>query len=283
MELLGFGAPEDFDAAEREIGELLTMHTRLREQLSHAHSLVLALQEKAAGAQQDEAETAAALLRIDARIEVLARASPVQASSRRLRGPCRCRDQAPRHRGASRRRTVTKRGRRGGGTVFYDKSRGRYVGQLSLGFDDEGNRKRGPKVHGETAAECWDQLDGQRAELKEAGRIAPRDLTVAHLVNDLMAHPPARWKSPLTLQQNQLHADRIIAKLGKIKVARLTVTQVERLLEGMAAAGTPPTPCAARGRCCVLPSGALNGTAGFSGTWQNWPRSPLAPAGNRSR
>ena len=132
---------------------------------------------------------------------------------------------------------MTKRGRRGGGTVFYDKSRGRYVGQLSLGFDDEGNRKRGPKVYGKTAAECWDQLDGQRAELKEAGRIAPRDLTVAHLVNDLMAHPPARWKSPLTLQQNQLHADRIIAKLGKIKVARLTVTQVERLLEGMAAGG----------------------------------------------
>ena len=55
---------------------------------------------------------------------------------------------------------MTKRGRRGGGTVFYDKSRGRYVGQLSLGFDDEGNRKRGPKVYGKTAAECWDQLDG---------------------------------------------------------------------------------------------------------------------------
>ena len=76
MELLGFAAPEDFDAAEREIGELLTMHTRLREQFSHAHSLVLALQEKAASAQQDEAETAAALLRIDARIEVLASRHP---------------------------------------------------------------------------------------------------------------------------------------------------------------------------------------------------------------
>ena len=71
-ELLGFDAPEDFDAAEREIGELLTMHTRLREQLSYAHSVVLGLQGKLAGAQQEEAETAAALLRIDARIEVLA-------------------------------------------------------------------------------------------------------------------------------------------------------------------------------------------------------------------
>jgi transcriptional regulator with XRE-family HTH domain len=76
MELLGFGAPDDFDAAEREIGELLTTHTRLREELSNAHSLALALQARAVSAQQEEAETAAALLRIDARIEVLAAQHP---------------------------------------------------------------------------------------------------------------------------------------------------------------------------------------------------------------
>ncbi len=72
LELLGFGAPEDFDAAEREISELLTIQTRLREQLSHARSLVFELKEKATSAQQDEARIFATLLRIDARIEVLA-------------------------------------------------------------------------------------------------------------------------------------------------------------------------------------------------------------------
>jgi transcriptional regulator with XRE-family HTH domain len=76
MELLGFGAPDDFDAADREISELLTMHTRLHEQLSYAHSLVLAVQAKLTDTQQDEAQTAAALLRIDARIEVLAARHP---------------------------------------------------------------------------------------------------------------------------------------------------------------------------------------------------------------
>jgi transcriptional regulator with XRE-family HTH domain len=76
LELLGFGPPEDFDAAEREIGELLTTHTRLREKLSHDQSLAHALQARAASAQQEEAETAAALLRIDARIEVLASRHP---------------------------------------------------------------------------------------------------------------------------------------------------------------------------------------------------------------
>ena len=76
MELLGFGAPEDFDDAERQISELLTTHTRLREELSYAHSRVHALQAQAASAQQQEAETAAALLRTDARIEVLAAQHP---------------------------------------------------------------------------------------------------------------------------------------------------------------------------------------------------------------
>ncbi len=76
MELLGFGPPEDFDAAERQISELLTMHTRLRDELSGIHSHVLGLQRRAASAQQDEAEIAAALLRIDARIEVLAAQHP---------------------------------------------------------------------------------------------------------------------------------------------------------------------------------------------------------------
>jgi len=76
MELLGFGAPEDFDAAEREIGELLTMHTRLHEELSGARLAVGTLQAKIAAAQQHEAEMAAALLRIDARIEVLASRHP---------------------------------------------------------------------------------------------------------------------------------------------------------------------------------------------------------------
>ncbi len=76
MELLGFGAPEDFDDAERQITELLTIRARLREEFSYAHSRVRALQEQAASAQQDEAEKAAALLRTDARIEVLAAQHP---------------------------------------------------------------------------------------------------------------------------------------------------------------------------------------------------------------
>jgi integrase len=130
---------------------------------------------------------------------------------------------------------VNRRSRKGGGTVFWDEDRGCYTGQLSY-YDAAGNRKR-PKVHAATETACWDKLDELRAELKKAGSVAPRDLTVADVISDLLAHPPASWKSPITLINKKNQAARITSALGKVKVARLTVAQVERFLEDAAAEG----------------------------------------------
>ena len=130
---------------------------------------------------------------------------------------------------------MSQRSRKGGGTVFWDEDRGCYTGQLSH-YDAAGNRKR-PKVHAATKAECWEKLDDLRAELKKTGFVAPRDLTVGDLINDLLVHPPADWKSPLTLINRRNYAARITMALGKVKVARLTVAQVERFLADAAAEG----------------------------------------------
>jgi len=130
---------------------------------------------------------------------------------------------------------VTGRNRRGGGTVFWDEDRGCYTGQISY-YDQAGNRKR-PKVHAATKAECWEKLDELRAEVRKTGSLAPRDLTVSDIVNDLLDHPPADWKSPLTLINRKNYATRINAALGTVKVARLTVAQVERFLADAAAEG----------------------------------------------
>ena len=130
---------------------------------------------------------------------------------------------------------MSQRNRKGGGTVFWDEERGSFTGQISY-YDQAGRRKR-PKVHAATRAECWEKLDELRAELKKTGSVAPRDLTVADLINDLLDNPPADWKSPLTLINRKNYAERIVAALGTVKVARLTVTQVERFLAGAAAEG----------------------------------------------
>jgi integrase len=122
--------------------------------------------------------------------------------------------------------------------VFYDKSRGRWTGQLSLGLDpDTGRRKRGPKVHGATAEECWDALDAMRAELRTTGMVARRDTTVGMAVQDMLDSPPAEWKTPSTLAVYADHAGRIKAALGGVKLARLTPGQVDGLLRQMASEG----------------------------------------------
>jgi integrase len=122
--------------------------------------------------------------------------------------------------------------------VFWDAARGSYTGQLSLGRDPETRRrKRSPKVHAPTADECWALLDEMRAELRKTGTVAPRDVTVEMTLRDLLASPPAEWASPLTLRGNADRIARVIAALGKTRLRRLTVGQVERMLRDMAAEG----------------------------------------------
>ena len=131
------------------------------------------------------------------------------------------------------------RSRRGRGTVFYDDARGCWVGQLSLGRDPQtGKRKRSPKVTALTEDECRDQLAEMLAELRKTGDVARRDVTVEMVLRDLLASPPAEWASPLTLRTNADRIARITAALGKTKLQRLTVGQVERMLRDMAAAGS---------------------------------------------
>lgn len=123
------------------------------------------------------------------------------------------------------------RGRRGGGTVFYDDARGCYVGQASY-TDDAGKRHR-PKVFGKTAEEAQDKLDELRGEIKKTGTVSPKDLTVKHIMDDLLEHPPSDWKSPLTILGNKNRVKRIVDELGKVKLAKLTVTRIERFLDGL--------------------------------------------------
>jgi integrase len=133
---------------------------------------------------------------------------------------------------------VARRSRRGRGTVFWDTGRGCYTGQLSLGRDPQtARRKRSPKVYAPTEQECWDLLDGLRAELKQTGTVAPRDVTVEMALAELLASPPAEWASPLTLRGNADRVAKVTAALGSTKLQRLTVGQVERMLRDMAAAG----------------------------------------------
>jgi integrase len=126
------------------------------------------------------------------------------------------------------------RSRRGAGSVFWDESRGRYVGQLSLGRDPETRRRKRGKVYGDTEGECWEQLDKMREEIRNTGIVARRDTTVEDAVRALLDSPPEKWHSPVTLRVNAAYAEHIIAAVGKTRLARLTAGQVDVMLADMA-------------------------------------------------
>jgi integrase len=126
---------------------------------------------------------------------------------------------------------------RGDGAVYFDAARGVWVGAVELGRNPETGRRVRRKVSAATRTEVRDKLDELREEKRRTGTVARRDVTVEHVVRDLLANPPRTWRSPVTVQVNTGHAERIIAGLGKTRMTRLTVAEVERFLHRLAVDG----------------------------------------------
>lgn len=122
----------------------------------------------------------------------------------------------------------------GDGSVFFDAARGCWVGSIDIGRDPETGRRQRRKVSAPTKAEAKDKLDELRAEKRKTGTVGRRDITVEDVVRDLLANPPAEWKSPSTFQVNTDLCERIISGLGKTRLAKLAPGDVERFLNGMA-------------------------------------------------
>lgn len=116
------------------------------------------------------------------------------------------------------------------GSVFFDTSRGCWVGSVDLGTDPETGKRRRPKVSAPTKDKCRDKLNALRAEKLATGTVAPRNITVETVVRDWLGNLPPEIKSPVTVQLATGNGERIIAAIGKVKLAALKPTQVERFL-----------------------------------------------------
>ena len=70
-----------------------------------------------------------------------------------------------------------KRRERGDDGISWDRTNKCYVGTISLGFDDEGKRRRRRYARGKTKAEVKDKLDALHEEIN-AGIQTPATYTV---------------------------------------------------------------------------------------------------------
>jgi integrase len=129
---------------------------------------------------------------------------------------------------------VTGRRSKGDGSVFHDQARKVWVASVSFRDPDTRRRVR-RKASAPTKTAALKLLGDMKAEMRKAGTVGRADLTVGAMIASYLAHPPAAWRSPITVQVNKDHAARITKTLGKVKLRSLTATQVERFLAGLAA------------------------------------------------
>ncbi len=131
--------------------------------------------------------------------------------------------------GAKRRRS------HGEGSIYYDESRQRWVGQAWL----EGRRR---KVTARTKAEVSARL-GRLLHGDPAERHVDRRQTVAGLLADWQAKSlAAKTLAPSTREAHQWAASRWVDELGSVKLDRLDVVAVEKALGRMAAGGKDQRP-----------------------------------------
>lgn len=121
------------------------------------------------------------------------------------------------------------------GSVYKDKH-GVWWAQLDMGRDENGKRKR-PKRSADTRTEARRKLGELKAELHRTGIVGRQDITVEQVLRDLLAHPPAEWRSHITIRVRTGHAEVIIRMIGAKRLAKLTVRDVETMLGKLAADG----------------------------------------------
>ena len=80
---------------------------------------------------------------------------------------------------------MAKRRSRGDGSVFFDDKRGLYVGQIGLGTDENGKRKR-KTVYGVTKAEVKEKLKSVEYQVYTGTFVDKSEITIYHLAKQMI-------------------------------------------------------------------------------------------------
>jgi integrase len=124
--------------------------------------------------------------------------------------------------------------RRGQGedSIYWDSSKNRYVGAVSLGFSPSGRRIR-RKVTGRTKAEVRDKLRGLHQEV-DSGLRPKRSYTVNDALDDWLAHGLDGVSARTVTLYKGTIAPALTAQLGAIKLKELTAGDVHNALTALA-------------------------------------------------
>ncbi|MFF4101644.1 tyrosine recombinase XerC [Streptomyces sp. NPDC001903] len=129
-------------------------------------------------------------------------------------------------------RAPARKAANGADSIYWDKSKNRYIGAVSLGFTPAGKRRR-PKVSGKTKTEVRAKIRKLRSELAAEGK-APANYTVRQAVEEWLAKGlRGRDESSLATYRS-LAKNHVIPQLGHAKLQELDADMVDDWLVGRA-------------------------------------------------
>ncbi|WP_327265286.1 tyrosine-type recombinase/integrase [Streptomyces sp. NBC_01232] len=129
-------------------------------------------------------------------------------------------------------RAPARKAANGEDSIYWDASKNRYIGAVSLGFTPAGKRKR-LKVSGKTKTEVRNKIRKLRSELAADGK-APANYTVGQAVNEWLAKGlRGRDESSLALY-GSLAKNHVVPQLGHAKLQELEADTVDDWLVGRA-------------------------------------------------
>ena len=123
---------------------------------------------------------------------------------------------------------------RGEGTLFFEERTQRWVGQLDLGRDHAGNRRR-PRVSGRTRAEARIKLMDLRDKHEAGVDVTTRTRTFAELTQAWLERGlPAHLSENARSNYERMLTLHVVPVLGDIKLLELKSDHVEVMLDEMA-------------------------------------------------
>ncbi|MFE5548310.1 tyrosine recombinase XerC [Streptomyces sp. NPDC056534] len=114
-------------------------------------------------------------------------------------------------------------------SIYWDKSKNRYIGAVSLGYTPSGKRHR-QKVSGKTKTEVRLKLRELKKEL-EAGRKASATYTVEQAVSDWLKHGLKGRDTASIDTYRSLATNHVVADLGRAKLRDLEADALDHWLD----------------------------------------------------
>ncbi|MDX3540901.1 site-specific integrase [Streptomyces sp. MB09-01] len=117
-------------------------------------------------------------------------------------------------------------------SIYWDKSKGRYIGAVSLGYTPAGKRHR-PKVSGKTKTEVRRKLRDLKRELEQGSRTLA-NYTVEQAVDDWLAQGLRGRADGSVYTYRSLARTHITPEIGRTKLKSLEADDVDTWLDGRA-------------------------------------------------